>query len=368
MKIEHITLREIRMPLVAPFETSFGATQDRRIILVEITGEGATGWGEVTATEGPFYNEEFTDAAWHILKHFAIPKALESPFNSAAEASVRWANIRGHRMATGGLEVALWDWEAKLQGRPLHALLGGVRSEISCGVSIGIKPTVDELLETIAKESAAGYQRIKIKIKPGRDVEVLDQVRQRFPHLKLMADANSAYSLADKAHLKLLDRFSLMMLEQPLADDDLVDHAKLQQHLDTPICLDESIRTLRHAEQAIELGSCRIINIKLGRVGGFAAARAIHDCCQSAKIPAWCGGMLESGVGRAHNIALSTLPNFVLPGDVSASKRYWTEDIIHPEVEVTAGGTIAVPDEPGIGYEVDRQRIERRSVRKESFP
>ncbi|MBI2818884.1 MAG: o-succinylbenzoate synthase [Acidobacteria bacterium] len=367
MKLERITLREIRMPLVSPFETSFGATEERRMLLVEVAGEGATGWGEVTATEGPFYNEEFTDSAWQLLKQFAIPKALASPLNSAPAASTRWSNIRGHRMATGGLEAALWDWEAKIQGRPLHALLGGVHHEIPCGVSIGIKPTVEQLLEAIAQEIAAGYQRVKIKIKPGWDVEVLDKVRERFPRLRLMADANSAYTLADKALLKVLDRFYLMMLEQPLAHDDIIDHAKLQQYIDTPICLDESVCTVRHAGQAIELGACRIINIKLGRVGGFAAARAIHDCCQRSNIPVWCGGMLESGVGRAHNIALATLPNFVLPGDVSASKRYWKQDVIHPAVEVTTRGTIQVPDGPGIGYEVDRQRIEHLTVRKESF-
>jgi o-succinylbenzoate synthase len=367
MQLRRITLREIQMPLVSPFETSFGVTAARRIILVEIEGEGSTGWGEVTATEGPFYNEEFTEAAWHILRDFAIPKLLSTPFRGAAEAAGRWSNIRGHRMATAGLETALWDWEAKLQGRPLHALLGGVRDEIPCGVSIGIKHTIEQLLDAIAKEVAAGYQRVKIKIKPGWDVEVLDEVRQRFPRLRLMADANSAYALADKAHLKTLDRFYLMMLEQPLAHDDLIDHARLQQYIETPVCLDESIRTLHHAEQAIELGACRIINIKLGRVGGYTTARAIHDCCQRASIPVWCGGMLESGIGRTHNIALSTLPNFVLPGDVSASRRYWTQEVIHPEVEVSTRGTIQVPGGPGIGVQVDCERIERLTVRKESF-
>jgi O-succinylbenzoate synthase len=270
-------------------------------------------------------------------------------------------------MATGGLEAALWDWEAKLQRRPLHALLGGVRREILCGVSIGIKPTIEGLLDTIAQEVTAGYQRIKIKIKPGWDIGVLDKVRERFPDLPLMADANSAYALGDKAHIKSLDRFRLMMLEQPLAHDDLIDHARLQQSLETPICLDESIRTVRHAEQAIELGSCRIINVKLGRVGGFAAARAIHDCCLAGGIPVWCGGMLESGIGRAHNIALSTLPNFVLPGDVSASKRYWRQDVIQPEVEVNPGGAIPVADGAGIGYAVDLPRIEYLTVRRETF-
>jgi o-succinylbenzoate synthase len=367
MKLGQITLREIRMPLRSRFETSFGATEERRILLVEVSGEGSTGWGEVTAPERPFYNEESTETAWYILKEFAIPRALEAPLAAASEAAARWANIRGHRMATGGLEAALWDWEARLKGLPLHALLGGVHREIPCGVSIGIQPSMEQLLKTIATEVAAGYQRVKIKIKPGWDIEVLERVRERFPRLKLMADANSAYTLADQAHLKLLDRFYLMMLEQPLAHDDLLDHARLQQYIETPVCLDESIRTLRHAQQAIELGACRIINIKLGRVGGFTAARAIHDCCQAAGIPVWCGGMLESGIGRAANIALSTLPDFVLPGDVSASRRYWTEDVIRPEVVVTPRGTIEITDAAGIGYEADRERIERLAVRTEPF-
>jgi O-succinylbenzoate synthase len=368
MKVERITLREIRMPLLTTFETSFGATAERRILLVEVEGEGSTGWGEVTAGEQPFYNEESTDTAWYILREFAIPQVIAKPLASAAEAAERWKSLRGHRMATGGLEAALWDWEARLQARPLHALLGGTQRVIPCGVSIGIKPTIDELLATIATELAAGYQRIKIKIKPGWDIDVVEKVRERFPGIKLTADANSSYTLAGQAHLKLLDRFSLMMLEQPLAHDDIMDHARLQQSIQTPICLDESIRTLRHAEQAIESGACRIINIKLGRVGGFGAARAIHDCCSAAGIPVWCGGMLESGVGRAHNIALSTLPNFVLPGDVSASRRYWEQDVIQPEVVVTPRGTIEVPGGAGMGYEVDRARVERLTVRKELFP
>jgi O-succinylbenzoate synthase len=367
MIIEQITLREIQMPLVAPFETSFGATATRRMLLIEVQGEGGFGWGEVTAGEGPFYNEEDTETAWHVLKNFAIPLILRKPLESAAAAASRFQPIRGHRMATGALEAALWDWEARLAGRSLSAHVGGTLQEIPCGVSIGIQPTVEGLLEKIRAEVAAGYQRIKIKIKPGWDIAVLERVRERFPSIRLMADANSAYTLADRAHLKQLDRFYLMMVEQPLAHDDLLDHANLQQSLETPLCLDESIRTLRHAEQAIEIGACRIMNIKLGRVGGFTRARAIHDCCQAANIPVWCGGMLESGIGRAHNIALASLPNFVLPGDVSASRRYWTQDIIIPEVEVSAQGTIRVPSGPGLGYEIDQDRIERRAVRRESF-
>jgi O-succinylbenzoate synthase len=367
MKLEQVTLREIRMPMLFRFQTSFGETTERRIILVEVTGEGASGWGEVTATEGPFYNEEDTETAWHILSDFAIPKLLERPVANAAQAASRWEAIRGHHMATGGLEAALWDWEARLAKRPLGSLLGGTLREIPCGVSIGIQRSPDELIERISAEIAAGYQRIKIKIKPGWDVEVLDRVRERFPRLPLMADANSAYSLADLPKLRQLDRFYLMMIEQPLGHDDIVDHAKLQQALQTPVCLDESIRTLRHAEQAIEMGACRIVNIKLGRVGGFRNAKQIHDCCQAAKIPVWCGGMLESGIGRAHNVALSTLPNFVLPGDVAASKRYWKQDVITPEVDVTARGTIMVPEGPGIGYAPDVERIERLTCRTRIF-
>lgn len=372
MKIDRITLREIRMPLLFRFETSFGETTERRIVLVEVSGEGSWGWGEVTAGEGPFYNEEYTETAWRVLSEFAIPSVLASPIDSASSAWERWERIRGHHMAIGGLEAALWDWEARLTGNPLPKLLSDAsqakaepRAEIPCGVSIGIQRTADELISRIEKELEAGYQRIKIKIKPGWDVEPLERVRERYPRLPLMADANSAYTLADRAQLKLLDRFYLMMIEQPLAHDDLIDHAKLQRYIDTPICLDESIRTLRHAEQAIELRACQIVNVKLGRVGGFWNAIRIHDCCMDARIPVWCGGMLESGIGRAHNAALSTLPNFLLPGDVAASRRYWDRDIISPEVEVTAKGTIELPADPG--YRPDLVLIERLTVRKEDF-
>ena len=367
MKLEQVALREIRMPMLFRFQTSFGETTERRIVLAEVTGEGASGWGEVTAPEGPFYNEEDTDTAWHILSEFAIPKLLERAIAKAAEASSRWEAIRGHRMATGGLEAALWDWEARLAGQPLSSLLGGTLREIPCGVSIGIQRSAEELIERISTELAAGYQRIKMKIQPGWDVNILDRVRERFPRLPLMVDANSAYNLADLPTLRQLDRFYLMMIEQPLGHDDIVDHARLQQVLQTPICLDESIRTLRHAEQAIELGACRIVNIKLGRVGGFQKAKQIHDCCHAAKIPVWCGGMLESGIGRAHNVALSTLPNFVLPGDVAASKRYWKQDVIRPEVEVTPRGTIRVPEDPGIGYVPDVEWIDRLTARTRVF-
>lgn len=367
MKLEKIILREISMPLVSFFETSFGCTTDRRMLLVEVRGEGASGWGEVTAPENPFYNEETTETARHIIRKFIAPRLLGRELRCAAEIGGLLAHIRGHNMAKGGVEAAAWELEARLNNRPLWQHIGGSRREIPCGVSIGIQNTVEELLERIQKELDAGYQRIKIKIKPGWDVEVVAQVRERFPSIRLMVDANSAYTLADADHLKQLDEFYLMMIEQPLAYFDLLDHARLQERLETPICLDECIRNVRLAEQAIEIRAGRILNIKLGRVGGFAEARRIHDAAQAAGIPVWCGGMLESGVGRAHNIALSTLDNFVLPGDVSASKRYWKRDVIQPPVEVTPRGTILVCDGPGLGFELDLDYIEAITAQKEEL-
>ena len=367
MKLGKIVLREIRMPLVSYFETSFGRTTDRRIVLVEVQAEGASGWGEVTAPEHPLYNEETTETAWHIVRDYVAPRLLGRELGCAGEISGLLGHIRGHNMAKASVEAAAWDLEARLHGQPLWQHLGGRHQEIPCGVSIGIQGTVEALLERIQSELDAGYQRIKIKIKPGWDLDVVAQVREKFPAIRLMVDANSAYTLADTDHLKQLDQHYLMMIEQPLAYYDLLDHARLQQQLETPICLDESIRNLRLAEQAIELGAARILNLKLGRVGGFAEARRIHDAAQAAGIPVWCGGMLESGIGRAHNIALSTLENFVLPGDVSASRRYWARDIIVPPVEVTPRGTILASDAPGLGFEVDLDYIETLTARKEEL-
>lgn len=367
MKIERVTLHQIRLPLVHFFETSFGRTTERQIVLVEVQGEGASGWGEVTAGEHPFYNEEWTESAWRIVRDYAAPMVLGKALGSAEDVSRLTAKIRGHLMARGGLEAAVWDLQARLHRNPLwREIGGGARREIPCGVSIGIQDSIEQLIGKIETELAAGYQRIKIKIKPGWDVNVIEKVRERFPAIKLMADANSAYRLSDAPRLKELDRFYLMMIEQPLAHDEIIDHAELQAQLETPICLDECIRSAHHARQAIRLKACRIINIKLGRVGGFAEARRVHDAAEAAGIPVWCGGMLESGVGRAHNIALSTLPNFVLPGDVSAGKRYWARDIIRPEVETTAQGTIAVRDEPGFGYELDGDFLRSITVREET--
>jgi O-succinylbenzoate synthase len=368
MKLERITLRQIQMPLVHFFETSFSRTYKRDIILVEAQGEGASGWGEVTAGENPFYNEEWTGSAWQILRDYVAPRVLDREFKSAEDVALLTAHIRGHKMARGGLETAVWDLEARLAGVPLWKQIGGgARREIPCGVSIGIQDSVEQLLEKIECELAAGYQRIKMKIKPGWDVDVVRRVRERFPSIKLMADANSAYTLADTAHLKRLDEFYLMMIEQPLAHDDIIDHAELQSMLQTPICLDECIRSAHHAEQAVRLRACGIINIKLGRVGGFRESKRVHDVAQAAGIPVWCGGMLEAGIGRAHNIALATLPNFVLPGDVSASKRYWKRDIIQPSVETTPRGTIEIRDDPGFGYALDCDFIKSITVREETL-
>lgn len=367
MKIDRIELRELHMPLVHFFETSFGRTTTRRIVLVRVDADGLAGWGEVTAGEEPFYSYETPETAWHILRDFLIPWTLGKVWATPGDVVPRFRPIRGHNMAKAALENALWDIAAQQNNLPLAKLVGGTLEEIPCGVSIGIQNSVEELLGKIEREVAAGYQRIKVKIKPGWDVNVLEAIRTRFPHMLLMADANSAYSLADVAHLKEFDRFYLMMLEQPLGWDDLLDHAKLQRQISTPICLDESIHNAEDARKALEIGAGKIINIKLGRVGGFAAARQVHDVCLARRVPVWCGGMLESGIGRAHNIAMSTLRGFTLPGDVSASKRYWEEDIIDPEVTVSAQGTIRVPPAAGLGYTPNRSRIEKLTVRKECF-
>ncbi len=365
MRIREITLREIRMKLVAPFETSMEYTEMRRIVLVQADVDGVIGWGECVAGETPSYSPETADTAWLMLRDFLWPMVKGKEFANAGEVWDLVARVRGHNMAKAALEAAVWDAEAKQKGLPLSKLIGGVREEIACGVSVGIKESLDELSATVQRELATGYQRIKIKIRPGKDLELVRRLRQDFPRIKLMVDANSAYTLNDWPLLKQLEGFYLMMIEQPLGWDDLYSHIELQKKLDTPICLDECIHSEELARAAIELGACKIINIKLGRVGGHTVARRIHDLCQRHSIPVWCGGMLESGIGRAHNIALSTLPNFTLPGDVAASKHYWEEDIIHPEVTVTPQGTIRVPTGPGIGFEPRLDRIDKLTVRKE---
>ncbi len=367
MKIERIVLRHLKMPLVHFFETSFSRTYSRDIVIVEVQSEGLSGWGEITAGENPFYNEEWTGSIWPIARDYVAPRILNRELTSAADVNQLTAHIRGHKMARGGVEAAVWDLQARRNGNPLWKEIGGgARTESPCGVSIGIQDSVEQLFEKIETELASGYQRIKMKIKPGWDVDVVRQVRERFPQIRLMADANSAYTLADATRLKQLDDFYLMMIEQPLSHDDIIDHASLQPQLSTPICLDECIRSAHHAEQAIQMKACGIINIKLGRVGGFTESIQLHDVCQAANIPVWCGGMLEAGIGRAHNIALASLPNFTLPGDVSASKRYWKQDIIVPPVEVTPNGTIPLRNEPGFGYEIDHDFLRHVTVREET--
>ena len=366
MKIDRIVLRQLRMPLVHFFETSFGRTWERDIIIVEAESGGISGWGEITAGENPFYNEEWTASAWLIARDYVAPRILNRAFASAAEIDALTRHIRGHNMARGGVEAAIWDLEARTNASPLWKQIGGgAREEIPCGVSIGIQDSIEQLIDKIERELGDGYQRIKIKIKPGWDQSIVERVRSRFPDMPLMVDANSAYTLADAALFRALSDFNLMMIEQPLAYDDMFDHAQLQRQIATPVCLDESIRSSDDARKAIEMKACRIINVKLGRVGGQREAQRVESVCRARSIPVWCGGMLESGIGRAHNIAMATLENFTLPGDVSASARYWEEDIIEPPVAVTPRGTIIPPEAPGIGFGIKQARIEALTVRKE---
>lgn len=368
LQLERIELREIELPLKWPFETSFGRTTKRRIMIVRVFDKsGACGYGECTAPEDPYYNHETIDTAWLIITGFVAPLLAGARVETAEAVNAALARIRGNRMAKGGVEAAIWDLEARLARKSLWQHLGGTRAEIACGVSIGLQQTTEALLEKVAIELNSGYQRIKIKIAPGRDVELVKAVRSRYPDIRLTVDANSAYTLADTDLLKQLDDYNLMLIEQPLAAGDLVDHARLQREIKTPICLDESILTVADARHALELGSCKIVNIKLGRVGGHTEARAIQEYCRNREVPVWCGGMLESGVGRAHNIAMSTLAGFTLPGDVSASARYWEEDIIEPPVTVSPQGTIQAPAGPGIGYEVNERRIESLMRRREEM-
>ena len=367
MRVDSVILRRLQMRLKAPFETSFGVTYERPILLVELHSDGLVGWSEVTATEGPFFNAESIDIAWLVLREFLIPLVLGKSFASASEVAAAFSPVRGHEMARAGIENALWDVEAQQRGEPLWKTLGGTQYEIPCGVSLGLQAAPDRLLEKVAVELAAGYQRIKMKIKPGKDLAYIAAVRKAHPTIRLSVDANSAYTLDHITHLRHFDDFNLLMIEQPLWWDDIYAHAKLQREIATRICLDESIPHLRDAQTAVEVGACGIINIKLGRVGGHSSARAIQAYCLSKNIPVWCGGMLECGIGRAHNIAVSTLPGYVLPGDISASARYWEEDVIEPEVTVTPQGTIKVPQSPGLGFHVRHELIERWTVEKQIF-
>ena len=360
--IKSIELRTVRLPLHEPFETSFGRIDSRLIFLVSVNAAGMTGWGEVVASEEPRYSYETVETARHVIRDFLAPAMLSRPVASLEDLAARFSSFRGHNMAKAGLELAYMDLFAKSKGESLSHLISGTRAEVAVGVSLGIQPSLDKLFERVDQYLAKGYQRIKLKIKRGWDIDIVRAVRGRHREILLSVDANSAYTLADEEHLQRLDEFGLLMIEQPLDHDDLVDHAKLQARLATPICLDESITNVRRAAHALDLGSCRMINIKIGRVGGYSQALPIHQLCYSRDIPVWCGGMLESGIGRAHNIALASLPGFSLPGDISASSRYFGRDLIVPEVQVREDGTAQVPTDPGLGFNVDLDYIKSQSV------
>ncbi len=367
MRVEAVELRQVEMPYRSPFETSFGREDVKACLLVRVLADGLEGWGEVPAGRAPLYNEETCDTAWSILEQFLIAPLLGQEMPAPRAFAETVGHIRRHHMAKAGLEAALWDLEAQRRGLPLAAVLGGERTTIQVGVSQGIEPTLDQLLDRVGGYLAQGYRRIKIKIKPGWDVEPVRRLRERFGDILLQVDANSAYELEDAAVFEALDAFGLLLIEQPLSEDDLVDHATLQARIKTPICLDESIVHERAARAALRLGACRIINIKQARVGGLAAAVAIHDLCRAQGVPVWCGGMLETGIGRAANMALCALPGFTLPADLSASNRYFDEDLIDPPVTLNPDGTITVPTGVGLGVHVVMDRVERRTVRKARF-
>ena len=364
IEIEAVEIRLIRLPLLEPFETSFGKIDSRQIFLVCLHSDGLKGWGEVVAAERPLYSYETVGTAFHVIRDFFGPALLGEPIAGLSDLAKRLAPFRGHNMAKAGLELAYMDLLAQTSQQSLSALIGGTQKKIAVGVSLGIQPTVSQLLDRVERFLGLGYQRIKLKIKPGWDLDVVDEVRRRNPNILLSVDANSAYTLSDGDHLQGLDQYNLLMVEQPLQNDDLVDHAKLQRLMTTAICLDESIVSQRQAAAALELESCRIINIKIGRVGGYSEALGIHDLCAARRIPVWCGGMLESGIGRAHNIALASLQGFTLPGDISASSRYFARDIICPEVTVS-DGTVKVPEGIGLGFEVDLGFIEQLTETRE---
>lgn len=357
MQLLQVEIFALRMRLQHPFETSFGREDDREFLLVRAQSADFIGWGEVTVSRDPFYSYETVATAQSVLFDYLVPWAMAKPIDHPDDLVQRFAQVRGHQMAKAGLEGAIWDIYAQELELPLGRALGGTRDEIEVGISIGIEPTEELLLKQVERFLGEGYRRFKIKIKPGLDYSRLKAVRQEFGAIPMMADANSAYTLDDLPLLQRLDELGLMMIEQPLAYDDIVDHSLLQRQLKTPICLDESIHGPEDLRKAITLGSGRILNIKIGRLGGLTSAVKSHDLCRSAGWPVWCGGMLESGVGRLHNVAITTLPGFTLPGDTAASSRYWQEDIIEPAVTVSPQGTIRVPEAPGLGYQVREELV-----------
>ncbi|UCF09351.1 MAG: o-succinylbenzoate synthase [Candidatus Bipolaricaulota bacterium] len=367
MHIERAELRLLRLPLVHPFETSFGRETENRVVVVRLFADGLEGFGESAAGVGPWYSYETAETCWSIQRDLLVPLLLAHGIDAPSDIPQLFASVRGHPIAKTGIEEAVWDLCARREEHSLSAALGGTRERIESGVSLGIQESADRLLDRIESFVEEGYRRVKLKIKPGWDHEVVERVRSRFPDLPLMVDANAAYSLDDLPLLRALDRFDLMMIEQPLHYADLLDHAKLQAAIETPLCLDESIASARHAAWAIELGSCRIVNIKPGRVGGLCEARAVHDLCQEHGLPVWCGGLLESGIGRAHNVAVASLPNFSLPGDLSGSARYYAEDLVDPPFALAGDGTMEVPVGAGIGVEVVERRLAEATIRHEVF-
>lgn len=362
MKISRVVLYHLRMPLVSPFETSFGSISSRDCILIELYAEGLVGYGECAADRDPGYSYETSGTAWHMLKDFLIPEILNKDIDQIAELQNCFSPVRGHPMAKAGIELAFWDLLGKRQGRSLKALLGGVVDQVEVGVSVGIQDSPKKLVTVVEDYLRQGYRRVKIKIKPGRDIQESQAVRQVFPDLRLQIDANSAYTLTNCSNLLPLDNLNLLLIEQPLAEDDLWDHSRMQSQFNTPICLDESILSPRHARQALEMEACRVINIKAGRVGGLSQAVEIHDLCRSQGVPVWCGGMLETGVGRAANLALASLPGFILPGDISASDRYYREDITEERFTLNGDSTITVPDAPGLGVHINRKSVAKHTV------
>ena len=367
VKIDRLDVKLLRLPLVQFFETSFGRSYEKSFLLIRLEGEGHVGWGESVAEGHPYYSSETTETTWHIITEFLAQRVVGKTFEHPRDLFPAMARVRGNNMAKAGIEMAAWDLHARILGKPLSAVLGGTRDRIASGVSIGIQDSLDQLVAKVEKELAAGYRRIKIKIKPGWDVNAVEAVRAKFPDILLMVDANAAYSATDGAHLARLDPYKLMMIEQPLDYDDVMDHVQLQKEIATPICLDESIHTVRIARDAIEAKACKIINVKPGRVGGHGESIRLHDLCQAHGIPVWHGGMLESGIGRAHNIHLASLPNFTLPGDIAASKRYFVPDLIEPGIEVAPDGTIPVPTGPGIGVNIVEERVQAATERQISL-
>lgn len=364
MKIDSLTLYHVRLPLVAPFATSFGSIDHKECILVRLEAEGLIGYGESSVERDPGYNYETTGTAWHILKDFVAPLILGQEVSDAKDFQRCVAGIRGHHLAKAGVEMALWDLLGKRDGQSLKEMFRGVQDKVEVGVSIGIQETASSLVRTAEEYVRQGYNRLKIKIKPGRDVTETSAVRKTFPEIRLQVDANSAYSLETSGALKPLDELDLLLIEQPLFEDDIWDHRVLQEQFHTPICLDESILSPRHARYALEMGACRIINIKPGRVGGLSQGLAIHEMCRAQNVPVWCGGMLETGVGRASNLAIASLPGFSLPGDISASDRYFSRDITHERFTLNSDSTIDVPDLPGLGVSIDKEALRSFTLAK----